>query len=95
MEQKNWIHPNPHELEVKPNKVQNSYLVGWWNYKVVKERVVEWNKRYAPNSTWACKQYIKNQIQYQEANTINNAYEIRTKWKRVLYDAQMQGGMMT
>ena len=40
-------------------------------------------------------QYIKNQIQYQEANTINNAYEIRTRWKRVLYDAQMQGGMMT
>ena len=37
------------------------------------------NKRYAPNSTWAFKQYIKNQIQYQEANTINNAYEIRTK----------------
>ena len=53
------------------------------------------NKRYAPNSTWAFKQYIKNQIQYQEANTINNAYERRTKTKRVLYDAQMQGGMMT
>ena len=67
----------------------------WWNYKVVKERVVEWNKRYAPNSTWAFKQYINNQIQYQEANTINNAYERRTKSKRVLYDAQMQGGMMT
>ena len=39
------------------------------------------NKRYAPNSTWAFKQYIKNQIQYQEANTINNAYERRTKSK--------------
>ena len=53
------------------------------------------NKRYAPNSTRAFKQYIKDQIQYQEANTINNAYEIRTKSKRVLYVAQMQGGMMT
>ena len=56
---------------------------------------MELNKRYAPNSTWAFKQYINIQIQYQEANTINNAYEIRTKTKRVLYDAQMQGGMMT
>ena len=69
--------------------------MGWWNYKVMKERVVEWNKRYAPNSTWAFEQYINNQIQYQEANTIYNAYERRTKTKRVLYDAQMQGGMMT
>ena len=73
----------------------SSYLVGWWNYKVVKRKGGEVNKRYAPNSTWAFKQYINNQIQYQEANTINNAYEIRTKSKRVLYDAQMQGGMMT
>ena len=56
---------------------------------------MELNKRYAPNSTWAFKQYIKNQIQYQEANTINNAYERRTNTKGVLYDAQMQGGMMT
>ena len=65
-------------------------IIRWWQRKVM-----ELNKRYAPNSTWALKQYIKNQIQYQEANTINNAYERRTKAKRVLYDAQMQGGMMT
>ena len=68
--EKNWIHPNPHELEVNSNKVQSSYLVGWWNYKVVKEKVVEWNKRYAPNSTWALnnisrtKYNIKRQIQF-------------------------------
>ena len=48
-----------------------------------------------PQLNLGIKQYIKNQLQYQEANTISNAYEIRTKWKRVLYDAQMQGGMMT
>ena len=67
-------------------------MVEWWGDDKKGGGV---NKRYAPNSTWAFKQYIKNQIQYQEANTINNAYEIRTKTKRVLYDAQMQGGMMT
>ena len=67
----------------------------WWKDGVMTRKVVELIKRYAPNSTWAFKQYIKNQIQYQEANTINNAYEIRTNTKRVLYDAQMQGGMMT
>ena len=78
--EKNWIHPNPHELEVDSNKVQSSHLVGWWNYKVVKKGGGV-NKRYAPNSTWAFKQYIKNQIQYQEANTIYNAYERRTKSK--------------
>ena len=69
MWKKNWIHPNPHELEVNSNKMQSSYLVGWWNYKVVKEKVVELNKRYAPNSTWALnnisrtKYNIKRQIQ--------------------------------
>ena len=54
-------------------------MVEWWNDGVMTRKVVELNKRYAPNSTWAFKQYINNQIQYQEANTINNAYEIRTK----------------
>ena len=53
-------------------------------------------KETCPNSTWAFEQYIKNQIQYQEANTINNAYERRTKERGGgLYDAQMQGGMVT
>ena len=70
-------------------------MVEWWNDGMMTRKVVELNKRYASNSTWAFKQYIKNQIQYQEANTIYNAYERRTKTKRVLYDAQMQGGMMT
>ena len=79
--EKNWIHPNPYELEVNSNKVQSSYLAGWWNYGVMTRKVVELDKRYAPNSTWAFKQYINNQIQYQEANTINNAYERRTKSK--------------
>ena len=43
--------------------------MGWWNYKVVKRKVVELNKRYAPNSTWALnnisitKYNIKRQIQ--------------------------------
>ncbi|MEI4896265.1 hypothetical protein Q8G71_33765, partial [Klebsiella pneumoniae] len=60
-------------------KMQCSHMMEWWNDGVVTRKVVEWNKRYAPNSTWAFKQYINNQIQYQEANTINNAYEIRTK----------------
>ena len=53
------------------------------------------NKRYAPNSTWASSIYQEPNTIYQEPNTINNAYERRTKRKRVLYDAQMQGGMMT
>ena len=74
--------------------MQCSHMVEWWNDGVVTRKVVE-SKRDAPNSTWAFKQYINNQIQYQEANTISNAYERRTKTKRVLYDAQMQGGMMT
>ena len=56
-------------------------MVEWWNDGVMTRKVVELDKRYAPNSTWAFKQYINNQIQYQEANTINNAYERRTKPK--------------
>ena len=48
-----------------------------------------------PQLNLGIKQYIKAQIQYQEANTINNAGEIKTKWKMILDDAQMQGGMMT
>ena len=50
-------------------------MVEWWGDDKKGGGV---NKRYAPNSTWSFKQYINNQIQYQEENTINNAYEIRT-----------------
>ena len=53
-------------------------MVEWWGDDKKGGGV---SKIYAPNSTWAFKQYIKNQIQYQEANTIYNAYERRTKSK--------------
>ena len=70
MWKKNWIHPNPHELEVNSSKVQSSYLVGWWNYKVVKEKVVELVKDMPPtqlghlNNISRTKYNIKRQIQF-------------------------------
>ena len=67
-------------------------MVEWWGDDKKGGGV---NKRYAPNSTWASIIYQETNTIYQEANTINNAYERRSKLKRVLYDAQMQGGMMT
>ena len=53
----------PHELEVNSNKVQSSYLVGWWNYKVVKEKVVELIKDMPPTQL-GHQAFIKKQIQY-------------------------------
>ena len=58
---------------------------------MVKEKGGGVNKRYAPNSTWALEQYIKNQIQYQEATTINNAHEIRTKQEGVRSEERRVG----
>ena len=62
---------------------------------MVKEKVVELNKRYAHNSTWALnnisrtKYNIKRQIQL----TMHMGEE--PKQTGFLDDAQMQGGMMT
>ena len=61
-------------------------------FRWIQRKVVEFIKD-MPQLNLGIKQYINNQIQYQEANTVNEAYERRTKTKRVLYDAQMQGGM--
>ena len=66
--EKNWIHPNPHELEVKP--ISAKLIFSWMvEYKVVKERVVELIKDMPPtqlghlNNISRTKYNIKRQIQ--------------------------------
>ena len=64
-----WIHTNTYELEVKPNKLQCSYMVEWWNDGVLTRKVVELIKDMPPtqlghlNNISRTKYNIKRQIQ--------------------------------